>query len=287
MSCPPDKIVTSDGFVVCSENGIVLDVVYDHSPPKVYKPEDRTRVSSSLTNPILHDYGIHTDIDVRPSREATAERVSRVKRLRSLNTMLRVSTSARRHVSVIKVAREALSKLGALSLLPDVASLLRQVGQCVGCKNSRVLAATLVYIACRIREVPRTLQDVADATGLDRNDVWQCFRNLVGKLNLRLPPYSPAMFVPRVASTLKLPGDVTTLAETLVNIVRDRCNEFQGNDPLGVAAGAVYIASVMKGRRVPQSVIAKKIGVSEMTVRTRYREVVNCLKRLGFDVPKP
>lgn len=290
MSCPPDKIVTdfTNGIVVCTENGIVLDIVYDYSPPRVYEPKDYVRVNNSPVNPVFHDYGIHTEISDLPNcREVDAEQVNKIKRLKNLNSKLRFNTSARRHVTVIKIAREILSKLNVPSLLPDVASLLRQIKQRPVCRNCKVLAATLVYIACRTRDVPRTLQDIADVANLSKDEIGRCYRNLVEKLNLKLQPYSPTMFVPRVASILGLPGEVSALAVTLVNTVHDKCGEFQGNDPLGVAAGVVYIAAIMKGRRIPQIEIAKKIGVSEATIRARYREVVDCLKRFGIHVSEP
>lgn len=51
-----------------------------------------------------------------------------------------------------------------------------------------------------------------------------------------------------------------------------------GRDPRGLAAAAIYIASILTDNRVTQRDIAVAAGVTEVTVRNRYKELVNKLK---------
>ncbi len=50
-----------------------------------------------------------------------------------------------------------------------------------------------------------------------------------------------------------------------------------GRGPTGVAAAASYIASVLIGERRTQREIAEIAKVTEVTIRNRYKELVDCL----------
>ena len=54
-----------------------------------------------------------------------------------------------------------------------------------------------------------------------------------------------------------------------------------GRGPTGVAAAAVYIASVLCGERRTQRDVAEVARVTEVTVRNRYKELC---EKLGLDV---
>ena len=45
-----------------------------------------------------------------------------------------------------------------------------------------------------------------------------------------------------------------------------------GKDPKGLCAGAIYLVSKLKNQRVSQKDISKVIGVTEVTLRSRYKE---------------
>ena len=51
-----------------------------------------------------------------------------------------------------------------------------------------------------------------------------------------------------------------------------------GRGPTGVAAAAVYIASAIYGERRTQKEVADVAGVTEVTIRNRYRELKKELK---------
>ena len=50
-----------------------------------------------------------------------------------------------------------------------------------------------------------------------------------------------------------------------------------GKGPMGIAAAALYIASVSTGHRRTQREIAEACGVTEVTIRNRYKEVAAAL----------
>jgi transcription initiation factor TFIIB len=50
-----------------------------------------------------------------------------------------------------------------------------------------------------------------------------------------------------------------------------------GKGPIGVAAAALYIAAVLEGEKKTQREVADMIGVTEVTIRNRYKEMVEAL----------
>ena len=57
-----------------------------------------------------------------------------------------------------------------------------------------------------------------------------------------------------------------------------------GKSPTGVAAAAVYVASRMAGAARTQREVADISGVTEVTIRNRYKEIVGQLE-LEIDLP--
>jgi transcription initiation factor TFIIB len=50
-----------------------------------------------------------------------------------------------------------------------------------------------------------------------------------------------------------------------------------GKGPTGVAAAALYIAAVLNEERKTQREIADAVGVTEVTIRNRFKEIVEKL----------
>ena len=55
----------------------------------------------------------------------------------------------------------------------------------------------------------------------------------------------------------------------------------RGPAPLGVAAAAIYISSILSNERCTQREVAEVAGVTEVTIRNRYKELT---ERLGIRI---
>ena len=139
-------------------------------------------------------------------------------------------------------------------------------------------AATL-YAACRIRQKPRPLDEVADASRIDKKKLGQCYRLLLRSLNVRIPLSNPIDYISRFASQLELSSPVQLRTVEILERSRDMGLTI-GRDPLGLAAAAIYVASIMMDERRTQREIAEVARVTEVTVRNRYKEIV---RKLGID----
>ena len=95
-----------------------------------------------------------------------------------------------------------------------------------------------------------------------------------------VPLTNPSQYVPKFATALRLGGSVQEEAIKLINKSL-RKGLISGRGPTGVAAAALYIASAMFGEKRTQKEVADVAGVTEVTIRNRYRELK---KELGLKV---
>jgi transcription initiation factor TFIIB len=93
---------------------------------------------------------------------------------------------------------------------------------------------------------------------------------------LKIPFSNPIEFVHRFGSELGLLGDAKKTAIDILNMAREQRLTI-GKDPKGMAAAAIYVASILTGQRRTQLEIARTARVTEVTVRNRYKEMVDKL----------
>ena len=142
-----------------------------------------------------------------------------------------------------------------------------------------VVAASL-YAACRQCNVPRTLDEVASSSRVGRKEIGRTYRFMTRELSLKLMPTKPQDYVQRFCSELKLSGDVQAKA---ADILKDANKKelTSGRGPTGVAAAAIYIASILCNERRTQREVADIAGVTEVTIRNRYKELTD---KLGIEI---
>ena len=73
-----------------------------------------------------------------------------------------------------------------------------------------------------------------------------------------------------------MPGHVESAAISILNQAIE-AELTSGRGPTGVAAAAIYIASVVYDQRKTQKTIADTVGVTEVTIRNRYKELAKNL----------
>jgi transcription initiation factor TFIIB len=139
--------------------------------------------------------------------------------------------------------------------------------------------AALAYAVSREFDSPRTLDEISEASGVEKREIGRTYRYIARELNLRILPADPITFVPRFCSMLGLSDRVQAKAiEILKNAKKSEV--ISGKGPTGVAAAAIYIASVLVGEKRTQREVADIVGVTEVTIRNRQKELV---EKLGIE----
>jgi transcription initiation factor TFIIB len=133
------------------------------------------------------------------------------------------------------------------------------------------MIAACAYYVCKQERVPITLQEILDEASINDNIVKKCYKILVRELNLKSPHIDPVSLIPRYCADLGLSINVEKEAiKVLKNFIEN--TSICGKDPKGLCAGAIYLVSKLKNHKVSQKEISNIIGVTEVTLRSRYKE---------------
>jgi transcription initiation factor TFIIB len=92
-----------------------------------------------------------------------------------------------------------------------------------------------------------------------------------------MPVVDPAKCVARIASISSLNEKTKRKALKFLDEAT-RIGVSAGKDPMGLAAAALYLACVMLGENKTQKDIAQAAGVTEVTIRNRYKDLKEELK---------
>ena len=124
------------------------------------------------------------------------------------------------------------------------------------------------------------LDEIADASRVSRKEIGRTYRFIARELKLKLMPTSPIDYIPRFCSELKLSGEIQAKAVEILKQAADK-ELTSGRGPTGVAAAALYISSILCGERRTQREVADVAGVTEVTIRNRYKELA---EKLDIDI---
>ncbi|MCK4581715.1 transcription initiation factor IIB, partial [Candidatus Bathyarchaeota archaeon] len=137
-------------------------------------------------------------------------------------------------------------------------------------RSISAISAASLYAACRVTGTPRTLRELGKVSTIDKKDLARCYRLLLRELNLSMPIPKAQYRVPKIAAKVNISENTQ---QTAVDILRkaEEMKTTAGKDPMGLAAAALYIACVMNEEKRTQKMIADAAGVTEVTIRNRYK----------------
>lgn len=274
--------------LVCNECGLVVDSEFiDQGPEWRAFDHDqrmkRSRVGAPMTYTI-HDKGLSTMIDWR-NRDSYGKSISsksraQLYRLRKWQRRIRVSNATERNLAfALSELDRMASALGLSRNVRETAAVVYRKAVDMNLIRGRSIegvAASALYAACRQCSVPRTLDEIAEVSRVSRKEIGRTYRFISRELGLKLMPTSPIDYIPRFCSGLNLQGEVQSKG---VEILRQAAEKelTSGRGPTGVAAAAIYIASILCGDRRTQREVAEVAGVTEVTIRNRYKELAEQL----------
>jgi len=279
--------------LVCNKCGLVIDEEIIDTSQEWRAFDSDQRVSRARTGaPIKFtkpNKGLSTEIDQynRDIRNVKipAQARAQMYRLRKWHKRASISTSMERNLAIaLNELDRICSVMGLPANVKEEAALLYRKAVEKGLIRGRLIesvVAAVLYTICRQKRIPRTLDEISVASGISKKEIGRTYRFLKRDLGIKMPLTNPVYYIPRFASELGLTGGVQEKAREILEdaIVKGLIS---GRGPTGVAAAALYIAGVMQGERKTQKEVADVAGVTEVTIRNRYRELK---EKLGLDVP--
>lgn len=282
--------ISESGDTVCAKCGLVIHEREINPGPewRAFTADERnarTRTGSPIRY-TSSDKGLSTMIGYGNAdtygRKLSPERRAAITRMRKWQIRSRVHSSVDRNLSqALSEIDRMSSQMGLKQSVKELAAMLyRQliVKKLVRSRSIDALAAASIYAALRLRKIPRSLKEISQHSHLHWKVIGRYYRLLVRKLQLKMPIPDPMNYVPKLIIKLELPGEMQTKVFEVLQKAKDHEGLITGRDPKGLAAGAIYIASILTDNRVTQREIASAAGVTEVTVRNRYKELVRELE---------
>jgi len=152
-------------------------------------------------------------------------------------------------------------------------TLAVQKGLVRGRSMESVVAGAL-YAACRRHDVPRTLDELSEASSIEKKEIGRTYRFITRELSIKILPSNPADYIARFASALALTAETQSKSVELI----ERAQEIEltsGRGPRGIAAASLYVAALINGEKRTQREVADVAGVTEVTIRNRYKELLS------------
>ncbi|WP_224447564.1 transcription initiation factor IIB [Haloprofundus salilacus] len=283
---------TEHGETLCEECGLVVsEDSVDRGPEwrafDAREKDQKSRVGAPTTN-TMHDKGLSTNIDWR-NKDAYGNSLGsrqrqKMQRLRKWNERFRTRDSKERNLkqALGEIDRMA-SALGLPKNVRETASVIyrRALNEdLLPGRSIEGVATACVYAAARMAGVPRSLDEIADVSRIEKSEVARTYRYVVRELKLEVKPADPEQYVPRFASSLGLSEEAEHRARQLLKNAKEK-GVHSGKSPVGLAAAAVYAAALLTNEKTTQSAVSDVADISEVTIRNRYHELLEAEEGIG------
>ena len=143
-------------------------------------------------------------------------------------------------------------------------------------RDSISFVCSCLYYACRRYELPVTLTDILNECDAKAKRVKNTYRLLYRTFNLKVRPLTPQHFVSRYVNELGLGLQIKKeISKVLAQLPYKFIN---GQNPKRICAGTIYLVCKKHKLRIYQKEIVKVCGVSEVSVRYTWKEIIELIK---------
>jgi transcription initiation factor TFIIB len=279
------------GETVCSDCGLVVEEdSIDRGPEwrafDSKEKDEKSRVGAPTTN-MMHDKGLSTNIGWQDKdaygKTLSSRQREKMQRLRTWNERFRTRDSKERNLkqALGEIDRMA-SALGLPENVRETASVIYRRAldeDLLPGRSIEGVSTAALYAAARQAGTPRSLDEISAVSRVEKDEIARTYRYVVRELSLEIQPADPESYVPRFASDLDLSDEAERRARDLLKTAKEQ-GVHSGKSPVGLAAAAVYAASLLTNEKVTQSEVSEVANISEVTIRNRYHELLEAEEKV-------
>lgn len=245
------------GELVCESCGYVVSTIPNRGPewrPYSLRESSRRARAGAPATYLLHDLGLSTHAPPDKSLKPTARE--------------------RKLISILSEIHGLSARLRLPEKVAETAALLyrRAESRRLRSRFLKAEAAAYLYTASKLFNLPRSLKEFAEASGVEEKAIAARYRRISGVFNLHPQPSATA-YVSRIVRQIGLSGSVESAAHRLLEEA-DRLGLTQGRKPAVLAAASVYVAASLLREKVSQRALSKIVYISPGTLRKRYKELL-------------
>jgi len=276
----PDHII-EDGNIVCRNCGVIIGKEFVSHEKRAYTAQevkDRRR-----TEPRWRSFGPRTLIGIAapdakgkqliPKRQALFNRLSKIQ-----GSLIN---------SLERNYWEAKPKLVALARKLNIPEYIQETAWKIYCEVAKqkltmgrsieAFTCASIYAAIRIHEFPKLLEEITEVALLPLRAVHRSLalivRRVLPPLRMRYKPIGPAPLIYRFGADLGLTISVQKRAHEMLKIAQKNGLKIMGKDPKGISCAVLYLAAKPTAERLTQTRIAEVGHITEVTLRTRAKQV--------------
>jgi len=259
--CGDSAIKFIEGHSLCTSCGLVIDQA----------KEDQSRRGGLRKRSELS-----RGVSVSGEQHIALNRVG----IKSIIDFLRVSDSTEENMALtIASIIDIVGKLGlgsdvieaALDVYRDIAKKCTFKG-----KSIKALSAAIIYVAGKKTGKACGLREIARIAGIKTNKIFRCYRFILENTEYDAQHPSIEEYITRICGRLALNASVIDIAKKIAIAAKDYLQVKAATSSL--AAASIYISSIIIGERRTQREIADATGITETTIRSRYKEIAKKLQ---------
>jgi transcription initiation factor TFIIB len=137
-----------------------------------------------------------------------------------------------------------------------------------------------IYLACKERMIPRTMDEVCRTAGVERPFGTHCYKILIGEMHIEPPITDPFRNITKISAKAGIEERVSRKAREILLSVASH-TAIIGKNPLVLAAAALYLATVEYKLNVTKTVIADAAEVSTISLRKRLADINRALEDIN------
>jgi transcription initiation factor TFIIB len=144
-------------------------------------------------------------------------------------------------------------------------------------RSMESIIAGLVYITCSIYEYPRLLSEVAFATHIKKGEINRAVQIIQRTKILRPKIVKANDLLSKISSELGMNAMSERIASEIISDA-EKLGITEGKSPAVIASAALYIAGLVTGQKRTQREMALVTDITEVTVRSRVKELMQRLE---------
>lgn len=271
-----------EGFIVCSECGVICDELLDHNPDWKNYGDNNGSVSryGAATNFFLPKSSLGTTI--------AGSNFNRLKRLHNWGSMPYRERSLYMVLNeiCIRCEKHDIKK----NIVDDAKLMYKKISECKHTKgknvgkfmiirgsNRRSLIAACVFFACKLNGNTRSPKEIAKVFDLKMTEITKgCkkFLQLMKNYNTiyRLDSSTPEHFIIRFCNLLQIHKKDREIAKIISQNVK-KLGLASDHTPPSVAAGSILLMCKMNNLSLSKKLISNKFSISEVTISKIYKKI--------------
>jgi transcription initiation factor TFIIB len=270
------------GELICTGCGMVLSesMIDPRAGVRAFTPEEKAQRNTNglPLSQMLPDFGLSTKVSTRVNGSGvTPESAGRLERIMRWNSR---STWRRRNFTIaFTEIRRMAEKLSIPGHIRETAAIYYRKAykhDLLRGHSIKAMVAACVFGASKTCGFPLTLDSILKTSTEEERVIKRCYVLLVKTLNLKPKRQNLVSIVPRFANALGLTAPVEQRAIEILGITSQKL-QLSGKDPKGYVAAAIYLAAKQMGETRSQQAVAMALGITEVTLRSRQREIAKII----------